>query len=224
MVEKLLRKHGTKLFLGYMVGAVVSLVVYETEFDQAFLLAFEFPTVPIFVAASALFWFGLPGWKEEVDILKGGLLTLLAAALITRWSGAYLVGLNAWGGRQTEVRVQGEVTRKWISHGRRGRVESHHVTVRDPGTGEITRLRVDESVYERYEEGQRYDERWRIGSLGLIDVPVTDRRRGELGTLVRPRSPPAGTRRSGRRAAPPPPGRSPDPRTRPLPRGRTGRR
>lgn len=166
MLEKLLRRYGDKLLQSYFVGALVPLFLYETEFNEPFDMAFEHLTIPIVLVSFAVFWFGVPEWKEEVGILKGSLYTLLAAGLITLMSGAYIIGINAWVGEQTEVRIQGEVTSKWVSHGRRS--ETHHITVRDPETGESTQLNVSESVYSRVEEGERYERTWHVGSLGLL--------------------------------------------------------
>jgi hypothetical protein len=165
-IEMVLRKHGDSLFLVFVVIAFVPMYLYELEFNQPFIFAFKYLTIPVFAITFYVFWYKMPKWRREVGALKGVAMTFLVAASITLMSGAYVIGANAWVGQQKNIRISGEITK--LDTVRGSRTTSYQVTVTNIENGQVKKLDVNERVYLKLKLGDAYSEPWVVGSLDLI--------------------------------------------------------
>ncbi|MBC3807810.1 hypothetical protein H8K52_10690 [Undibacterium seohonense] len=162
--EWFLRQQGGRLLLVNALISLIPLFIYEGELDASFILALKYLSAPIFILSVYIYLFKMPSYRSETSRIMGIFVTLAVAALLTVMSGSYLLIINAFGPSQSELAVQGNVTKKEIS----GRNSTRYkVTLTDINGRQIT-LDVSFKEYDQLVVGQMYSQRLKVGSLGLL--------------------------------------------------------
>jgi hypothetical protein len=164
-LERVLLKHGTALFMTFMLAAVVPLLAYQTEFNAPFDLAFKTLTVPIVALCFYVYRFHMPQFRAESSTLKGVMLTALFAALIVLMSGSYVLLANAWGPGQREILLEGRITELYVH---RGRHTTSYLVTLVVADGSSTQVEVQEDEFARLRVGGRYSQPWTVGALGIL--------------------------------------------------------
>lgn len=159
-----MQQWGGRLLLGYVLIGLVPMFIYETELDASFILAIKYLSAPIVILSGYIYLFKMPSYRSETSRVVGIFVTLTLAALLTLMSGSYLLIINAFGPSQSELTVQGNVTKKETS----GRNSTRYkVTVTEMSGRQIT-LDISLREYDQLVMGQTYSQTWKRGSLGLL--------------------------------------------------------
>ena len=164
MLESIVTRFGEKLFLAFMLIAIIPIYIFEVAFNEPYIFAFKYLTIPIFIVVYYIFWFKMPLWRSRNSILKGVFFSFLFASLAVLMSGGYVIGFNAWAGSQESIEISGAVTNLGISKGKNS--TSYVVTLNDQGLER--KLEVNYTVYADLKIGEVYTDHWHKGSLGLI--------------------------------------------------------
>lgn len=165
MFEKFLIKHGTHIFLAYMLIALVPIIMFQIELDKPFILGFKYLSLPVTLIVFSIYWFALPNWKKENNLFLGLLMSGLISLLIVLMSGSYLMGINAWIGKQRPYEISGKIIELEARDG--SKYNSYFVTLENKD-GSIKKLDVSENLYSNLTVGDNYTDVWKLGSLGLI--------------------------------------------------------
>ncbi len=159
-------RHPKKILFGYVAVAIWPGFFIRSEFNAAFLWAFQYLSAPIllglgglgwarrriFLAAGdrpAAYWASLFVWPPFAVLLSGG-LALQANALLPPQRDVLIEGVVA--GRS----ISGTRSKSWIVDVECG--------------GRVRRLEVSRQTYEQSRVGERFSQSWREGPLGFCYV------------------------------------------------------
>ena len=165
-MESTLRKIGDPLFFVFMIGAIIPIFIFESEFNEPYNLAFKYLSLPILILTFLLSKLLLPKWRSEVGPFKANGFTLLSALLFILLSGGYVIAFNALIGKQTPIMIEGSVTNKSKTIGSKS--TSYQISINDKNSGKEIKVESTEKEYKNTEVGDTYSKKWVVGSLGLI--------------------------------------------------------
>ncbi|MEP2652382.1 MAG: hypothetical protein ABJH06_10355 [Paraglaciecola sp.] len=165
-MERIVRKYGDNLFFVYMIVGIIPVLIYETEFNTPFHLAFKYLSIPILSVCLYVYFFKIPNWKRNTGKIKGLCWTLMIAAMLILLSGGYILGVNSLIGTQTPTEVNGEIVKLEKNTSSKGGT-SYIVSIKD-NSNKLTKLLVSKDDFIGLKKGQLYQDTWFTGSLGLL--------------------------------------------------------
>lgn len=164
LIERILTKYSEFLLLLFLVSAGVPMFMFETEFNEPFIISIKYLTAPLIIIIFFVSYFLMPNWQREAGRAKAFALTFMASILFPLFSMGHVIGVNAWLGHQSKVNISGFIVDREKSSG--SKTTSYYLTITNDDLEK--KLSVSSETYAKYIGSDFYSEDWRRGSLGLI--------------------------------------------------------